>query len=224
MRDINRYSIGSAIKQTEQVNGFYHVSFDLKQTVPIEDLLGRMLILEKIDNNGNNYTANVHLSLFLMPSNLSVSYQFLSSDPISKEWLDCISENDQFVLTTSSVLTSPITIPADDKPCVILADATLLANAFALAKVRQHAPAKTVVFLHAKRFPFMPKPARFWAPEMPDEAIGASSLLEDWGIINRLASDELIAGCFQGNLSTLYQEWAQHIDNIDDWQTITLVD
>ncbi|BBP42744.1 hypothetical protein [Thiosulfativibrio zosterae] len=59
-------------------------------------------------------------------------------------------------------------------------------------------------------FPFQVKPAKFildsW-PESAAHAIGASPLLEDWRIPNRLCSPLGLPGCFEGNLTELEALW-----------------
>lgn len=106
---------------------------------------------------------------------------------------------------------SVLLAPNPQQPLLILASDTRIANALYLAKTRQTAPATTLVLLGAhEAFPFLVKPARFMVSNMPHEAIGACGLLEDWGIANRLASETGQAGCYEGRLSDLLEEWLNH--------------
>ena len=64
-------------------------------------------------------------------------------------------------------------------------------------------------------FPFDPRPSQFIVPGMPDGAIGAMPLMEDWGIPSRLASLQGYAGCFEGYVTDLARAW---LDALDDAQ------
>ena len=218
------HEISSNIKQIEQVNGYYLISFELKKQVSINQLIGHDFVIEPIAKEPKDVLLGSSLQLFLLPSPFSPSYQFLATQPLNTDYLEKTEQRKHIQLRQLSNNSSSMVLPENNKACIILASENRLANAFALARLRKQSKEKTVVFLHAQHFPFMPKPARYWAPEMPDEAIGACSLLEDWGIINRLASNELMAGCYQGSLVELYEEWAQNIEDIDNWQIINLED
>lgn len=110
---------------------------------------------------------------------------------------------------------------------LILGSGVELANLFCIAKQRElvqgmrqekatqtqdhskdQIKGQTLALLHSSNgFPFVVKPARFLFPELPAEAIGASSLLEDWKINNRLASELDLPGCFEGSLAELLEHW-----------------
>lgn len=65
-------------------------------------------------------------------------------------------------------------------------------------------------------FPFNPCPSRTLIPYLPNEAIAALPLLEDWQIPNRLASLQLMPGCFQGHVNDLAKYWlTKHQDRVD---------
>lgn len=70
-------------------------------------------------------------------------------------------------------------------------------------------------------FIFTPKPAKFILPLLP-EAIGAAQLLEDYKIPNRLASQEFMAGCYNGDLIDLYKSWLDMIEE-ENWQVFAAV-
>lgn len=81
-----------------------------------------------------------------------------------------------------------------------------IGKVFFLAKIRQAHKCSTQALLHSKSdFPFAIKPARAIWEEMPSHAIGASVLLEDWGVRNRLASEEFVPGCADMQA----QEWQE---------------
>ncbi len=56
-------------------------------------------------------------------------------------------------------------------------------------------------------FPFRTQPSRILVPGMPEGAIAAMPLLEDWGIASRLASRQGYAGCFEGLVTELSSRW-----------------
>jgi hypothetical protein len=94
------------------------------------------------------------------------------------------------------------------------------AAVFDAAKRWQQAPhpkGRFSALLHASdAFAFQPHPARFMFNLSP-QAIGASPLLEDYGIANRLASDPGLPGCHDGSLAELYQAWLLQKDSTQ-WQ------
>ncbi|MGM0541714.1 MAG: hypothetical protein ACQEQR_04685 [Pseudomonadota bacterium] len=96
---------------------------------------------------------------------------------------------------------------------LLLGSGLEMANLFYIAKQRHssNGTGQTLALLHSEQgFPFAVKPARFILPELPAEAIGASALLEDWKIGNRLASDLGLPGCFEGSLADLLDQWIQY--------------
>lgn len=56
-------------------------------------------------------------------------------------------------------------------------------------------------------FPFTPRPSAILVPGMPDGAIAAMPLMEDWGIPSRLASLQGYPGCFEGYVTVLARAW-----------------
>jgi dihydroorotate dehydrogenase electron transfer subunit len=61
-------------------------------------------------------------------------------------------------------------------------------------------------------FPFRPRPSTIVVPGMPDAAIAAHPLLEDWGVASRLASLAGFAGCHPGYVTDLAAEWLSSLD------------
>lgn len=63
-------------------------------------------------------------------------------------------------------------------------------------------------------FPFKVMPSRIMTPQLPAHVTGTMPLLEDWGIACRLASLQGYAGCFEGYVTELADQWitAQDID------------
>lgn len=64
-------------------------------------------------------------------------------------------------------------------------------------------------------FPFTTQPSKMLLPGMPDGAIAAMPLLEDWGVPSRLASLQDFPGCFHGYITDLARHW---LDSLDDGQ------
>ncbi|MGR9090342.1 MAG: dihydroorotate dehydrogenase electron transfer subunit [Gammaproteobacteria bacterium] len=56
-------------------------------------------------------------------------------------------------------------------------------------------------------FPFTVKPSRIMIPQLPAHVTGTMPLLEDWGVACRLASLQGYAGCFEGYVTELADQW-----------------
>jgi dihydroorotate dehydrogenase electron transfer subunit len=61
-------------------------------------------------------------------------------------------------------------------------------------------------------FPFRPQPSTIVVPGIPDAAIAAHPLLEDWGVASRLATLAGFAGCHAGYVTDLAAEWLGGLD------------
>lgn len=208
--------VENSIQQAEQINGYFLISLQIEEKPDLFALLGRLFALSSTESAKNTDSS---LALFQMPSAFNPHYQFLSRTALEMP-------------ATASTLLEIDAVQSLDKslsailleiPSVVIAKEDYLANAFAIAKFRQTYTQETLFFLQAEIFPFMPKPARFWSPEMPDEAIAASSLLEDWGMVNRLASESFNAGCYQGSAQQLFDAWQQKANKPQTWQSIVLL-
>jgi hypothetical protein len=116
---------------------------------------------------------------------------------------------------------APTIALSTDCPQLWLASGLAQAYVFDAAKRWQQQRAPKAVFcalLHTQHsFAFTPKPARFVWP-LADEAIGASALLEDWGVVNRLAHPDGLPGCYEGDLVGLYQSWLAQTAADQAWQ------
>ncbi len=56
-------------------------------------------------------------------------------------------------------------------------------------------------------FPFTTRPSQILVPGMPEGAIAAMPLMDDWGIPSRLASLQGYPGCFHGYVTDLARRW-----------------
>ncbi len=62
-------------------------------------------------------------------------------------------------------------------------------------------------------FPFKARPSQILVPGMPDGAIAAMPLLDDWHIPSRLASLQGYPGCFPGFVTELARHWIEALDS-----------
>lgn len=209
---MNGYSITGNIQQFEQANGFWLISLSLETPLQFAEALNKPFFL--------SFSEDYPLYLFQHADyHPTAQYQFLSQQKLTQEAL-----NNAKQLYTYN--TSTYELPTLNQSVLILSDAMYMANTFALAKCRQANPVHSQSYTHAilasdQHFPFMVKPARYLMPEMPAEAIGAATLLEDWGVQNRLASTLGLPGCFDGNLLEIFSYWAESINQNQLSGTIT---
>jgi dihydroorotate dehydrogenase electron transfer subunit len=61
-------------------------------------------------------------------------------------------------------------------------------------------------------FPLSTTTASVQLPGIPQEATATMPLLAEWGIPNRLASQQGFAGCFQGFITDLARNWLESLD------------
>ena len=61
-------------------------------------------------------------------------------------------------------------------------------------------------------FPFAPRPSGILIPGMPEGAVAAMPLLEDWGVASRLASLGGFPGCHPGYVTDLARAWLLTLD------------
>ena len=214
------YTLNSPVQQSEQINGFWLVGFSLTSPLTLEKSLGRTFYFQE--------APEIPLCLFQDTSNQSSnSYQFLAQQALPENLITQLTE----VCCESN---QTLTLPKTDTPTLILANNLFMANAFALVKQQTSMPSNTnisIILASDGAFPFMVKPARYLMQEMPPEAIGASTLLEDWKVQNRLASITGLPGCFDGDLFEMFNYWLNSMeDDIktnkveQNWQVVVLAE
>ncbi|MFP3872895.1 MAG: dihydroorotate dehydrogenase electron transfer subunit [Thiohalophilus sp.] len=64
-------------------------------------------------------------------------------------------------------------------------------------------------------FPFESRPSEFIVPGMPDGAIAAMPLLEQWNIPSRLTSTQGYPGCFEGYVTDLARHWLDALNDAE---------
>lgn len=186
------------IQQIEQPNGYWLVEFEQKNTQPVP--VNLQLTINEIA-----------LQLFAQQDN---RLQFLTTQAVSlppgSEFN--ASKNSQAWLFLPDLVNNLL----PNHPILIVASGIEMATAFYLSKtLSQNFDVRTI--LHTTdAFPFLIKPARFMFADFPAYAIGASTLLEDWKVPNRLCCDGFLPGSYEGNMSELLAEWTPP----HDWQTI----
>lgn len=70
-------------------------------------------------------------------------------------------------------------------------------------------------------FPFQERPSKFMVPGMPEGAIAAMPLMEDWDIPSRLASLQGYPGCFEGYVTDLARAWLDEL-SADERQQVEI--
>ncbi|AUI67903.1 hypothetical protein [Beggiatoa leptomitoformis] len=100
------------------------------------------------------------------------------------------------------VFQSPITL--------LIAENNYIASlVFLVNRLRVQQQAQTMVcFLTAEAaFPFKPRPSQIFLPAMPDGVIAAMPLLDDWGVVSRLAHEDDLVGCYAGHIVALIRHY-----------------
>lgn len=180
------------ISQTPQAGGYYLLSLTLAAEPAI--LAYRYTL------------GDITATLFDAQAN---RLQLLSASPIhaallnAPEQLNLQSlENAQVQTFDPQIQQATLWLAADEEMGALFYEARQYA---ALTK------APLMALLHASRsFAFAVKPARFMAAGLPNEAIGACPLLEDWKIPNRLSSQLGLPGCYDGTMPELFALWLEN--------------
>ncbi|MBF6057808.1 hypothetical protein [Thiomicrorhabdus heinhorstiae] len=189
------------LRQSEQLNGYYLIEFKLAVNAPFGWKVQFRL------------AADPQQQLALFKQQQQQNYlllQLLSDRPL----------NDIKVREILVKEPPEIALPPNDTTLMMLGSGLQMVRLFGVAKQRSSVDASTLALLHSTdTFAFPVKPARFIFPNTPAAAIGACPLLEDWKVPNRLASDQGLPGCYDGNLPELLQTWLEY-SSVQDWQFI----
>ncbi|MBO1923894.1 hypothetical protein [Thiomicrorhabdus sp. 6S3-12] len=155
-----------------------------------------------------SFMPQLQLELFSQQvQNNRIRLQFLTQDNKPEGF-----DSDAFGAEYLVIHLRPFPLPASEQNVLLLGENLSMAALFPLARQRQNAVGATLALLHAQQgFPFAVKPARFMVESTPPEAIGASALLEDWKVANRLSSESFIAGCAQMTLTEMLNYWLEQM-------------
>ncbi|VAW49453.1 hypothetical protein MNBD_GAMMA04-1388 [hydrothermal vent metagenome] len=202
------------ISQTEQEGGYWLISLQLPSTCfptqkPSSTTLKILPPLFHINDQFRLSNSDERLFLFQhTPSNTQHHLQFLCKQPI------LITDHTKLKIPPPTHKSARQIKPTEN--LLFLGSDLHVAPLFYLAKQRSmHLNAdhdekkgQTLALLHSHdAFPFRVKPAQLMSQHLPPQAIGCSTLLEDWKITNRLTSDLGLPGCFDGDLAELFSYW-----------------
>lgn len=228
------------LKQTEQLNGYYLIEFELdgdtnlRDDLPINLTVNLVLELDPPENPDTPLEYQLALfsqTTYAKKNHLTFLSQtgFPTADSLSgQNIIHLANKKLQNYQASPSILeysnqtlnTFKASLPAEKTLCFLVTESAL-AQAFYLGKQLQNEFSMVMILESQAGFPFAVKPARFMFEDLPDEAvsmIGACPLLEDWGIPNRLCSHQGLPGCFDGDLKTFKSLWQPP----EDWHLITL--
>ncbi|QKI88506.1 hypothetical protein [Thiomicrorhabdus xiamenensis] len=193
----------NSVDWQEQLNGFSLLTVECEAA-------DSPLLAENLSGMQATFSFLPQLPLELFSQqvlNNRVRLQFLTQDSKPEELDSDSAEPACLVIRTRS-----IPFPEAEQNVLLLGEDLFMAPLFPIAKQRQNATGATLALLHAQQgFPFAVKPARFMVESTPPEAIGASALLEDWKVANRLSSESFIAGCAQMTLSEMLHYWLEQM-------------
>jgi len=93
-------------------------------------------------------------------------------------------------------------------PVLVVADEAGLATALHAAQLWFRNNKQVLMLLQLEvPTPFSLRPSQFMVQGLPPGVIAAAPLLEDWGIASRIACEDFLPGCFQGDVRELAQHW-----------------
>ena len=192
----------SELKQTAQSGDYWLISGVLDQ--PLESLCAFYTLNTELANSETKQACSesghstVSLSLF---DYQHPTLKLLCEQPLSDTLIK------QGNLTIRPQAQSALDFSRDQTTLFVASDLGI-GPLFYVAKQLKNSGHKHLALLHASQgFAFAVKPAQIMLADFPDEAIGACSLLEDWKIANRLASDLGLPGCLDGSLTDLITPW-----------------
>lgn len=102
--------------------------------------------------------------------------------------------------------------PAPAQGALIIGHGLGMASALAISRKLSNKSTHACVMFSDQQFPFTVIPSRIMAMDFADEMIGACPLLEDLGVLSRLANQTWQPGCYHGGLL----EWAQQSQDLID--------
>ena len=103
--------------------------------------------------------------------------------------------------------------PEQGARCVLIGGGVGIPPLLFLAEQLAKEQVETVAFMGSELpFPYLNQPSEFALPT-PAGATHNLSLLEDWGVPGRLASNSDLPGCYSGFVTGLAREWLKKLDD-----------
>lgn len=186
------------LTHSAQAGGYWLISGELLE--PLESVYAVYSLPDTANPPAHQASQNQQACLF--------DYQFPKLQLLTKQPIDAhLLEQDSLRLTPNKSVALSV---QPDQPTLLLASDLGIGPLFYCARNIKQNGHKHLALLHAsQKFPFMVKPAQFMLSDFPFEAIGGCSLLEDWKIANRLASDLGQPGCLEGSIIELITPWLE---------------
>jgi dihydroorotate dehydrogenase electron transfer subunit len=112
-------------------------------------------------------------------------------------------------LSTLGPIGKPFTLhPERSRPLLIGGGVGIPPMVFLADRLRGRSPWKPLVLMGSEiPFPFRTRPSGILVAGMPAGSIACMPLLEEWGIASRLATKAGFAGCYDGYVPALADEW-----------------
>ena len=209
------------LTQTAQSGGYWLITGVLNE--PLDEVYAFYSLQESHNPTQGEQACSdlsvttINLSLFDYSSS---TLKLLSKQPLNEATIDLGNATLQ-IHPSSALKFDP------HQTTLLLASDLGIGPLFYVAKQIKKNDLKHLALLHASHgFPFAVKPAQIMLQDFPFEAIGGCSLLEDWKIANRLASDLGLPGCLDGSISDLFTPWLEaenqrQTENPLNWQIIS---
>ena len=187
------------LSQTEQSGGYWLISGNLAE--PLKTLHAFYSLLSPAQNQ-HTPQGGIKASLF--------DYQFPKLQLLTEQPIDLALFKKE-PLPLAAETSTELSLQTDQPTLLLSSDLGVGPLLYCAKQVKQNGH-KHLALLHtstSQQFPFVVKPAQFMLNDFPFEAIGGCSLLEDWKIANRLASDQGQPGCLDGSILELITPWLE---------------
>lgn len=186
------------LTQSAQAGGYWLISGELLE--PLESVYAVYTLLDPLSEPPHQTSQNQQACLF--------DYQFPKLQLLTEQPIDAnVLEQKTLQLTPKQSV--KLSVLSDQATLLLASDLGIGSLFYCARKIKQNGH-KHLALLHAsQQFPFVVKPAQFMLNDFPFEAIGGCSLLEDWKIANRLASDLGQPGCLDGSIIELITPWLE---------------
>ena len=165
-----------------------------------------------------------------LPNNLALYKIAMDEVPQVGQWLTANNKNyalfnysdgyGQFIACANELLPEKFTLTGeaihlsnDDSSLFLLADSKAIPLVFFLINhlkfqwgiKKLRAKISLILMACEEHFPFKPVPSQIMLPDIPDELIASSQLLEDFSLPARLACNRGSPGCFEGSAEDMLE-------------------